>query len=219
MGLSYKKTKHVPGKIPSKTTQEIFIEKIINLVEKAQRSSGKYAVLSCDPTHPIYNSVPGYRWQEKGKEGTQILKANTGRRRLTIMGAINLVDRDIIPFVTESNANRELTKIFLKEVKKKYSKAQVITIILDNATYQKSYEVQEYAKDLGIELLYLPPYAPNLSIVERVWKFFKKKTLQNKYYETFEEFFTAVCTFFENWRNYEKELESLLTLNFEILEA
>lgn len=219
MGLSYKKTKHVPGGMPEKSVQERCVGRILAMTEEARFSGGKQVVLSLDPTHPIYNSIPGYRWQEKGGVQTQRLSANTGRRRLTIVGAVNLVDRDIVPLVTESNADRELMKVFFLEVKKKYANAEKITVILDNAGYQKSYEVQEHARNLGITLFYLPPYTPNLSLIERVWKFFKKKVLRNRYYVTFEAFFEAVCEFFTKWDDCASEMVTLLTLNFEIMET
>lgn len=217
MGLSYKKTKHIPGGMPSEKVQTSFIREIRLLAEKATASNGKIVLLSCDPTHPVHNSIPGYLWQERGKENTLTLKANTGRRRLTVVGAVNLADNDIVPLVTESNADRYLMEAFLSEVKKAYPRAEKIVILLDNAAYQKSYELQKYAKNMGIVLKYLPPYCPNLSLIERVWKFFKKEVLKNAYQETFEKFFEAVCAFFEKWDEYEEKLKSLLTLNFEIM--
>jgi len=45
---------------------------------------------------------------------------------------------------------------------------------------------------------FLPPYAPNLNLIERLWRFFKKRILYNWYYETFVEFRTARETFFKN---------------------
>jgi len=205
--------------MPEKAVQERCVGRILAMAEEARVSDGKHVVLSLDPTHPIHNSIPGYRWQEKGAAQTQRLSANTGRRRVTIVGAVNLVDHDIVPFVTESNADRELMKVFLEEVRKKYPQAEKITVILDNAAYQKSYEVQEYARSLGITLFYLPPYTPNLSLIERVWKFFKKNVLRNRYHATFEDFFKAICEFFAKWNDYSCEMDSLLTLKFEIMEA
>ena len=116
------------------------------------------------------------------------------------------MNQDIVPLVTESNADTALVAVFLLEVKKKYAKAEKITIILDNAAYQKSYETQEYAKSLNIDLLYLPPYTPNLSLIERVWKFFKKKVLRDHYYPTFNEFFEAICEFFVKWDEYAEDV-------------
>ncbi|WP_439645628.1 hypothetical protein [Candidatus Thiosymbion oneisti] len=54
-------------------------------------------------------------------------------------------------------------------------------------------------------------------MIERLWKFLKKKVLYNQYYETFDEFKSACEEFFRNPRNYHRELRSLLTANFEII--
>ncbi len=188
-------------------------------VEKAKKSNGEHIVLNFDPMHQTHNNENGYMWQIKGKEGTKKVKSNTGRRRLNILGAINMVDLDIIPFITEENCHKETIKVFLNEVRKTYPKAKNIIIFLDNARYQRNYEVQEHAKTLGIHLKFMPPYSPNLCLIERLWKFFKKKVIKNKYYETWEQFCDFVCKFFstENWRRLKPELQSLLSLNFEII--
>ena len=52
-----------------------------------------------------------------------------------------------------------------------------ITLVLDNARYQKCKIVEELALSLSIELLYLPSYSPNLSLIERLGKLVKKKCL------------------------------------------
>jgi len=72
-----------------------------------------------------------------------------------------------------------------------------------------------------IQLVYLPPYAPNLNLIERVWKFFKKMILYNKYYPTFSEFKEVCLSFFKkrNLKMYRRELDSLLTENFQIVSA
>jgi transposase len=60
-------------------------------------------------------------------------------------------------------------------------------IILDNARYNHAKEVIILADKLGIKLLFLPPYSPNLNLIERVWKFLKK-VLKNKYTPNFNDF-------------------------------
>ncbi len=45
-----------------------------------------------------------------------------------------------------------------------------ITLVLDNARYQRNAVVQALAKQLGIALMYLPSYSPNLNLIERLWK-------------------------------------------------
>lgn len=92
-----------------------------------------------------------------------------------------------------------------------------IHLFLDNARYQKCYSVQEYAKKKNIILEYLPAYSPNLNLIERFWKFTKKILVRNQYYETFDEFRKAFETFFSTLDQHKTDLESLLTLKFEII--
>lgn len=167
--------------------------------------------------HQIHNSENYFKWQKKGRKNTIKIKSNTGRRRLNIVGGVNLINQEITVLTTESNCDKNLMKVFLKEVKKDYPNADKIIIYLDNASYQRNYEVQEEAKKLNILLKYLPPYAPNLSLIERIWKYFKKKIIKSKYYETFEEFHGKIDKFFKNWNLYKKDIKKLLTLNFEII--
>jgi len=169
--------------------------------------------------HQIHNNENGRAWQRKGKEGTKKVLSNTGRRRLNILGAIDMVTKDVVPLLTEANCNKETIKVFLKEVSKKYTDAEKITIFLDNAKYQRNYEVQDYARYRGITLEFIPPYSPNLCLIERIWKFFKKKVMHNSYHETFDAFYDAVCNFFKDWDMYKKEMETLMSLNFEIIKA
>jgi len=88
---------------------------------------------------------------------------------------------------------------------------------MDNARYQKAYEVQSHAATLNIVLEYLPPYSPNLNLIERFWKFTKKTIVRNKYYATFDSFVSAFESFFRSLDSYKAALGSLLTLNFEII--
>jgi transposase len=92
----------------------------------------------------------------------------------------------------------------------------LITIVLDNARYQRCQLVQNLAQSLGIELLFLPPYSPNLNLIERFWKFVKKKCLYSKYYADHHAFQQAILTCIEQApTQYRDELESLLTLKFQ----
>ncbi len=63
------------------------------------------------------------------------------------------------------------------------------------------------------------PYSPNLNLIERYWKFFKKKVLNNRYYETFGEFKLACERFFRKRKKYLPELQALLTEYFHIQAA
>jgi transposase len=69
------------------------------------------------------------------------------------------------------------------------------------------------------KLLFLPPYSPNLNLIERLWRFFHQKVTYNHYFETFGEFKDAALTFFKNLKQYEKELSTLLTDSFQLFPA
>lgn len=91
-----------------------------------------------------------------------------------------------------------------------------IPIVLDNARYQKCKLVQELAESLKIELLYLPPYSPNLKLIEQVWKFVKRKCLYSKYYSDFDSFIHANSHCIGRTNGvYKKELDSFLSLKFQ----
>ena len=85
-----------------------------------------------------------------------------------------------------------------------------ITLVTDNARYQKCRIVQELAETLDIKLLYLPAYAPNLNLIERLWKFVKKKCLHCKYYAEFSDFKHAIIECLgQNHSTYKSELDTL----------
>jgi transposase len=197
--------------------QEAFITKIEQYVSDARE--GKLVVLFHDPMHQIHNNENAYCWQEMGKAGTIQIRANSGRRRLNIMGALNPLTLRPTIFLSEENCDKEMMKVFLQEIRSEYPRPQPIVIILDNARYQRAYEVQEEAKRLGITLEFLPPYAPNLNLIERLWKYFKKKMMQNSYHPTFDDFFTKTVEFFRTIESRRLDLETLLTLKFEIIKA
>ena len=91
-----------------------------------------------------------------------------------------------------------------------------ITLVLDNARYQKCALVQELARSLGIELLYLPGYSPNLNLIERVWKFVKKQCLQSIEHGTYEAFTEAIDRCLAELATTHKQaMDSLLTHNFQ----
>ena len=93
----------------------------------------------------------------------------------------------------------------------------MITIFCDNAAYYKAKKVSDYLETSKIELVPLPPYSPNLNLIERFWKFFKRKVLYNTYYQTFAEYEDACSAFFDNLDKHRDGLRSLLTDNFEIV--
>lgn len=207
--FSYKKPTHVPGK-QNPLAQQAFLDNY----EQLKASKGENdPIYFADATHPQHNSVPSYGWIKTGQE--KELKANCGRQRLNINGAIDIETMEpVTGFYDTINADSTID-LFLK-IEAKHPDAEAIYIIIDNARYYHSRLLKEALEGTKIKLKYLPPYSPNLNLIERYWKFFKKKVLNNRYYETFDEFKEAAKSFFRKRKKYLPELQSLLTENFHI---
>jgi transposase len=169
--------------------------------------------------HQVHNSINGYAWQFKGSRQTKKIMANTGRRRVNIIGGVNAVTMKVSTLVTGKNCDKSIIIEYLKKLRQQYPQKNKIYMILDNATYNRSKEVKAIAKSCNIELVYLPPYCPNLNLIERLWKYFKKEVVQNKYYEQFEEFETFIIAFFQDIHERIDDLTSLLNFKFGIIKA
>lgn len=107
-----------------------------------------------------------------------------------MLGAWNAVT-NTLPAVTNTTVVNADTACELLRVIAAQSIGVPITLVLDNARYQYCQRARDLAEQLGIELLFLPSYSPNLNLIERLWKFVKKKALRGRYYATFAEFRAA----------------------------
>ncbi|GIU70491.1 MAG: IS630 family transposase [Candidatus Woesearchaeota archaeon] len=212
MGYVYKKTKQIPAKA-DKEKQERFMEKYKFLKASKSEEDQIYFV---DAVHVIHNSMPSYGWIKKGKEKN--ILSNTGRKGINIKGAYNVETKEVV-IKEAQKVNSEVLISLIDELQYKQKKGNII-LILDNARYNRSKLIQEYLKQNSrVKISYLPPYSPNLNLIERLWKFFKKKILYNKYYESFDAFRDSCIQFFKNIEMYRNELNSLMTENFCIINS
>lgn len=210
LGFVYKKTKAVPGKAdPEK--QEKFIEKYKQLKEEKNHND---KIFFMDGTHPHHNPMPAYCWILKGE--TKEIPTNTGRDRINFNGVIDAETHEVI-IRDDERINAQSTIELFKQIEEKNPGVANIFIIADNARYYKAKIVNEYLETSRIKINFLPPYSPNLNLIERLWKFFHEKTLYNKYYDTFAKFKNACYDFFDNISQYKIELRSRLSENFEII--
>lgn len=210
LGFTYKKTKLVPGKADAKK-QRAFLAQYTKM--KAEKGKDD-EICFLDGVHPQHNSKPANGWIKKGKE--KQLLSNTGRERININGALNPRNHDVI-FRDDQSINADSTMKLFDQIQTHYPNAPNIFCIADNARYYRNKRVTAYLETSRIRLIFLPPYSPNLNLIERLWKFMKKKRCNNTYYEKFADFRTAILSFFENIHEYEPELRTLLTENFRVI--
>jgi len=115
------------------------------------------------------------------------IKAPAGRKRFNVLGALNAVTHELVTVTNDTYINAQRVCDLLWRISR-LNIGVPITLVLDNARYQKCKLVWELAESLDIELLYIPPYSPNLNLIERLWKFVKKQCLYSKYYSGFKDF-------------------------------
>lgn len=116
----------------------------------------------------------------------RFVKTFSGRQRYNVLGAIDYVSKKVLTVANDSYITATEVCDMLRKIAAEHAKKEVY-LILDNARYQKCQDVQELARQLNIHLEYIPPYSPNLNLIERLWKFVKSE-LSSKYYDDFNVF-------------------------------
>ena len=167
-----------------------------------------------DAAHFVFSAMLGYLWSKVRRFG----KGAHGRKRCNILGAINPFTLTMIYEVNDGYVNAETVCQLLRQIKKRGFKWPV-TLVMDNARYQRCRLVQDLAETLEIELLFLPSYSPNLNLIERYWKYLKGKLFRCRSVEKFELFCTSIIDVLED-RSTKRtnELRSLLSLKFQIFD-
>jgi transposase len=143
------------------------------------------------------------------------VKAPSGRQRLNVLAALNAISHELFTVENLTYITSETVCKLLRRLAKTHQDLP-ITIILDNARYQRCALVQAVAQELGIELCYLPSYSPNLNLIERFWRFIKKQCLYSKYYPDSQSFQQAILTCIQKASTtHQDALKQLLTLRFQ----
>ena len=209
-GHSYQTIHKLPGKCPI-DQQDAWIKEF----EEKLRDMDLFSevILFMDSVHPTHNSVYSKLWNQIGLP--RWIQSNTGRNRLNISGAYNPIDKELV-FIEAPTVNEQTSISLFEKCLEKYSDKEIITIYLDNAAYHKSKLVKKFIEEHPkINLSYLPPYSPNLNLIERLWKFANEKVVNLKYYPDFYQFKERITQFYNNISEFADELEKRITFNFQ----
>ena len=150
-------------------------------MEKA--TSGDIVLLFLDASHFVMGC--DFLGHIYGKT-RRLVRTFSGRKRYNVLGALNYVSKKIHTITNDTYITATEVCAMLRQIASEY-KGLPVHLVLDNARYQKCAAVEELAGKLGISLEYIPPYSPNLNLIERIWKFIKGE-LRSKYYRDFASF-------------------------------
>lgn len=144
------------------------------------------------------------------------LRAPAGRQRCNVLGALNAIPHELLTVTNDTSITATEVCALLRQVAA-LNLGVPLTVVLDNARYQRWAQVVTLAASLQIELGFLPPYSPNLNLIERLWKFVKKQCLSSTYYAAFIAFKTAIVQCLaQTHTTHRAALDSLLPLRFQL---
>ena len=178
-----------------------------------QAQAGNRVVFFVDAAHFVLGAYLGFLWCFE----RLFIKSGSGRQRFNVLGALNAVTHELITVTNDAYIN----SLSVCELLHKIADLRLtvpVTLVMDNARYQRCKLVMTLAESLGIELLFLTPYSPNLNLIERLWKFVKKQCLYSIYYPDFDTFKDAISDCLKQCHTtHKQELDSLLALRFQSL--
>ena len=146
-------------------------------------------------------------WSLKGQQ-PEILTYG-GRQRQHLVGAVEPLIGKIHVAFSETLKARQFQH-FLEGLIARYRDLGKILLVLDNARAHHSKELElflESHKD-KLELMFLPPYSPNLNPMEWFWKFLRKQVTHNIFFSTFKKFQRALIKFIIKFKLPSMEIKS-----------
>jgi transposase len=181
-GLKWLRPKTQPGNPPSEAEQREFVANDDQM--KAECDPGT-PFLFLDAMHLVHQNEPGLCWGDPNDP--PVIKTTTGRKRLNILGAYNPASFSLLHVTGEASCNGERVVELFEAIVAHHAMAPQIVMVSDNATYFDSEQVRDWLEaHPRLWLLPLPPYAPNLNLIERFWKFVKEHLVKNTYYEQYK---------------------------------
>ena len=191
---------------------EFLQEKLTPELDAAQAGEGH--VFFVDAAHFVYGTYLCCLWSFV----RQYVRAASGRQRFNVLGAWNATTRKLVSVTNTTVVNTQTMCELLRKIAA-IKLAGPITLVLDNARYQRNDEVMGLAGDLEITLLFLPSYSPNLNLIERLWKFVKRRSIYGRYHPAFADFKAAIeQTLNQIPTAHAEDLAKLMTLNFQQFE-
>jgi transposase len=185
LGMKPRKVGQIPPKADVTAQAAFKTEQLEPRLEEAK--AGQRVVFFMDAAHFVFAPFLGLVWCV----GRLCIKAPSGQQRLNVLAALNATTRDIFTVRNLTYITSETVCELLRLLAGAHPGVR-ITIVLDNARYQRCALVQSLAQRLDIALLFLPAYSPNLNLIERFWKFVKKQCLYSKDYADHRSFQHAI---------------------------
>jgi transposase len=178
LGLSHQKARATyPETDPE--AQDRFKEELKKLLE----SPDDTALIFEDEFSLSNTATVNYARSVKGRQ--PLVKAKQrNRERKTAVGSYNFyTDQMTVSF--HDKGNYKTFKKHLRKILRTYKSNSKIIVVADNVRFHYALKLREWLKTKPrLELVYLPPYSPELNPIERAWWYIRKRITQNRYLNT-----------------------------------
>ncbi|AMR27688.1 hypothetical protein A0257_11655 [Hymenobacter psoromatis] len=112
----------------------------------------------------------------------------SGRERGNLNAALNAYGPTQVLLDETARVNAQSTKCLYELLLAAHPDKARIYVVCDNARYYKNQELRAWLVDKPIVQVFLPPYSPNLNLIERFWKYLRQKIINTTFYRTKGEF-------------------------------
>lgn len=134
-----------------------------------------------------------YTWFHKGSgKQFKIPTRWSSKGRLNLIGTLSLFGEQTSLEVREleGSCNQAQVIAYLETLARNCHPTAITVVVLDNATFHKGKALQEHRADWeakGLFLRYLPPYCPQLNLIETVWRKLKGFLMPRRCYDTLDQ--------------------------------
>jgi transposase len=213
MNFSYKKPEGLPAKADPSEQEKWLEDFMLFLMARPSNEPAFYF----DAFHPAMTTKIGYGWSLKG--APEIVETTGAKTRVNVVGSLNLSTLNMVSTFPDW-VNSETVEEHFEAMRKQYPRSffPTLRLVLDQGPYCKSQATKDAAKKHGIELRFLPPYSPNLNLIERAWKVANEKVRNNVFFADANTFTSAIKDFFQiEWSTIRKSLAARFAMNFQVL--
>lgn len=214
LGFTYKLTTPVPCQADA-VAQHTFLDQLTELA--AQVEAGQAVLYYADAAHPTHNTRCTRAWCAVGQQ--RPLLTVSGRERVNLNAAVNAYCPTQVLLDETDCVNAQSTRRLYEKLLAAHPDVPVLYVVCDNARYYKNKELTAWLAGTRIRQVFLPPYSPNLNLIERLWKYLRQKIINATFYRTKGQFRQVVLGFFDRLPEFGQDLASLLTSKFHILDA
>lgn len=131
-------------------------------------------------THQKYS----YAWSKRGERVSENKPGGKGSR-INIVSCLNFKRELFASFTFEGSCDKDVFNIYTKEILIPVL-SEGMTVVLDNASFHKSSDIEILLKEKKCRVMYLPTYSPDLNPIENYWSPIKND-LRKRFLEAVDE--------------------------------